>query len=58
MWKNTVSIHSISKKINYKTKFSINSILKENTQKNGKKKKTILGKKKQVDNIIAIYSVS
>jgi hypothetical protein len=57
MWGNTVTIHSILKKKNYKTKFSTSSILKKKITKNNsvkktqkiekKKKKTILEKKKQ-----------
>jgi len=40
MWGNTVAIHSILKKKNYKTKFSTSSILKKNHQKQFCKKNT------------------
>jgi len=39
MWKNTAAIHCVLNKKNYKTKFSISSILKK------KSTKKVLGKK-------------
>jgi len=39
MWGNTVAIHSILKKKNYKTKFSTSSILKKKIKKMILKKK-------------------
>ena len=39
MWKNTVSIHIILKKKNYKVKFLTSSILKKNKKKKKKEEK-------------------
>jgi hypothetical protein len=64
MWKNTATIHSVLKKQNYKTKFSISSILKKIERDNfGKKnitkktQKKTWKKKNLVGNTIAIHSV-
>ena len=40
MWGNTVAIHSILKKKNYKTKFSTSFILKNKINKNNSEKNT------------------
>jgi hypothetical protein len=55
MWKNTATIHSVLKKQNYKTKFSISSILKKIERDNFGKKN--MEKKNLVRNTIAIHSV-
>ena len=47
MRRNTVAINNVLKKTNYKTKFSISSILKKSTNiilKNKKKQKNYVGK--------------
>jgi hypothetical protein len=58
---NTVTIHSVLKKKNYKAKFLISSILKKNNKDNFRKKKTKQtpkkGKQNHVENIAVIHSV-
>jgi len=59
---NTVTIHSVLKKKNYKTKFLISSILKKNNKDNFRKKKKTKqtpkkGKQNHVENIVVIHSV-
>jgi hypothetical protein len=52
MWENTVAIHSVLNKKNYKGKFLANSILKKidkyNFMKKKKKNKIKLGNKKKI----------
>ena len=51
MWGNTVAIHSVLKKKNYKAKFSTSSILKKNKiNKNNSEKKKQKIEKKEEDN--------
>jgi len=55
---NTVTIHSVLKKKNYKAKFLISSILKKKQQRQFQKKKTPKKKKQNhVENIVVIHSV-
>jgi hypothetical protein len=50
MWRNTVTIHSVLKKKNYKAKFSISLVLKKNQQRKFWKKS--LKKQKKTKQII------
>ena len=56
MWENTIVIHNVLKKKNYKAKFSTNSILKKKFDKYNFEKNKII-KQTMWGNIIAIHNI-